>query len=87
MNKHLNQLNTKNITTYGVGNTDPSFGQAQKCGGIKSVNEINIYFMKNMRNLNIELYWHCFGGLFLCRNETDYRISNKPSLLNSSVVL
>jgi hypothetical protein len=42
MNKHLNQLNTKNITTYGVGNTDPSFGQAQKCGGIKSVNEINI---------------------------------------------
>jgi hypothetical protein len=33
-------LNTKQTTTYDVGNPDPGLGQAHKCGGVKPVNGI-----------------------------------------------
>ena len=36
-NKQLNQQKTK---TYGIGNSYPGLGQAQRCGRIKLVNEI-----------------------------------------------
>jgi len=29
--------------TYGIGNSGPGLGQAQKCGGIKPVNRIPIH--------------------------------------------
>ena len=37
---HLNSVNTKKTIMYDIGNTGPSLGQAQKCGGIKWVSEI-----------------------------------------------
>ena len=36
---HLDVLNTKKITTYGVGNPSPCLGQVQTCGGAKSENK------------------------------------------------
>ena len=37
---HHKPLSTKKTTTYGVENLGPGLGQTQKCGGIKSVNDI-----------------------------------------------
>jgi len=37
---HLKSLNIKNTPTYGIGDPDPDFGQAQICGRFKLVNEI-----------------------------------------------
>ena len=40
LSPQLNSLNTKQTTTYDVGNPDPGFGQAQKCDGVKPVGGI-----------------------------------------------
>ena len=43
MNNHLSPTLTEHknkTTTYDVGNPGTSFGQVQKCGGTKPVNEI-----------------------------------------------
>ena len=37
---YLNSLNIKKTTTYDIRNPSPGLGQAQKCGGVKLVNEI-----------------------------------------------
>jgi hypothetical protein len=44
---HLISLNTKKATTYDVGNPDPVFGQAQKCGAVKPVNGIRVPTLSN----------------------------------------
>jgi len=40
INSHLKSLNAKKFMTYDVRNPGPGFGQAQKCGRVKLVNEI-----------------------------------------------
>jgi len=44
INKTSNHLSTENKPqkniTYDVGNSDPSLGQAQKCGAVESINGI-----------------------------------------------
>ena len=41
MTSNIDSLNTqKKLSTYDVGNPGPDLVQAQKCGGIKPVNEI-----------------------------------------------
>ena len=37
---NLNSLNIKKITIYDLGNPGSGFGQAETCGGVKSVNGI-----------------------------------------------
>jgi len=38
-------LNTKNTTTYGIGNLGLDMGQAHKCGGVKLA---NAYFTQRL---------------------------------------
>jgi hypothetical protein len=38
---HTSTIEHKKTTTYNVGNTGPSLGQAQQCGGVKPINGIH----------------------------------------------
>ena len=40
----FSELAQKNTLTYDIGNPDPGLGQAQKCGGVKSVNISDIFY-------------------------------------------
>ena len=51
----LSSLNKKKTTTHDFGNPGPGLGQAQKCGGVKPVNEIptlsSWYLISNDNNV------------------------------------
>jgi len=40
-------------TTYDVGNTGPSLGQAQKCAGVKPINGISFLINKSPTTIHI----------------------------------
>ena len=57
---HPNSLNTKNTTTYHIGNPDPGLGQAQKCGGVKLVNGMPFFVLH--QHAELDLYSETMSG-------------------------